>query len=71
MTKECYYLREVNALAGDSLNNTEIMIRVTDKAIYANAGTANDKVSVSRGAGYIVSPLHKTASNGDIDNTLT
>ncbi len=67
----CYYLREVQAPAGYQLNETEIMVRVTEDAIYANAGTADDNVAVARGPGYIVSPLHKAASVGEINVTLT
>lgn len=71
LTSGCYYLREVEAPAGYKINTTPIMVRVTEDAIYANAGTADDGVTVARGPGYIVSPLHKAASEGDIDNTLT
>lgn len=67
----CYYLREVEAPPGYEINTTPIMVRVTDEAIYANAGKANDGVQVARGPGYISSTLHKAASAGDVDNTLT
>ena len=67
----CYYLREVKAPPGYEINPASIMVRVTDKAIYANAGEANDGVQVARGPGYISSTLHKAASAGDVDNTLT
>lgn len=67
----CYYLREVEAPPGYKINPTPVMVRVTEKAIYANAGKANDGVQVARGPGYISSTLHKAASVGDVDNTLT
>ncbi len=67
----CYYLREVKAPIGYKINTTPVMVRVTDQAIYANAGVEDDGVEVARGPGYIVATLHKAASSGDIDNTLT
>ncbi len=67
----CYYLQEVEAPPGYQINPTPVMVRVTDEAIYANAGKAKDGVQVARGPGYIASTLHKAASAGDVDNTLT
>ncbi len=69
--KGCYYLREVDAPKGYKINSTPIMVHVTNQAVYVNAGTKNDGVKVARGPGYISSTLHKAASQGDIDNTLT
>lgn len=71
LVEGCYYLMEVQAPEGHKINSTPVMVRVTDKAIYANAGTVGDGIEVARGPGYIVSTLHKAASFGDIDNTLT
>lgn len=67
----CYYLREVDVPENYKLNLTPVMVKVTERAIYANAGTADDGVTVARGPGYIVSPLHKAAADDDVDNTLT
>lgn len=67
----CYYLMEVEAPPGYKINTKPVMVRVTDEAIYANAGVANDGIQVARGPGYISSTLHKAASDGDVDNTLT
>ncbi len=67
----CYYLHEVEAPFGYKINPHPVMVRVTDSAVYANAGTANDGIQVARGPGYISSTLHKAASPGAIDNTLT
>lgn len=67
----CYYLLEVQAPPGFKLNSNPVMVRVTDQAIYANAGREGDGIQVARGPGYIASTLHKAASNGDVDNTLT
>lgn len=66
-----YYIREISAPAGYTLNTTEVMALVTENAIYANAGTANDGVTVARGPGYLIKNMHQFASKGDIDNTLT
>ena len=67
----CYYLLEVQAPPGFKINSNPVMVRVTDQAIYANAGIEGDGIQVARGPGYIASTLHKAASNGDVDNTLT
>lgn len=67
----CYYLLEVQAPPGFKLNSNPVMVRVTDQAIYANAGIEGDGIQVARGPGYIASTLHKAASDGDVDNTLT
>ncbi|MCD7892309.1 MAG: hypothetical protein LUG60_01280 [Erysipelotrichaceae bacterium] len=66
-----YYIREVSAPDGYDLNTSEIMVLVTDDTIYANAGTRDDGVTVSRSAGYLVSTLAQMAVEGDVDNTLT
>lgn len=66
-----YYLREIAAPAGFKLNTAEIMVLVDDTAVYANAGTADDGVTVARGPGYVVATLEQFASQGQIDNTLT
>lgn len=66
-----YYLREIAAPKGYELNLTQVMVLVTKNAIYANAGTATDGVTVARGSGYVVATLDQFASEGDIDNTLT
>ncbi|MCD8109678.1 MAG: hypothetical protein LUE14_06215 [Clostridiales bacterium] len=66
-----YYVREISAPDGYLLNTTEIMVLVTGDTIYANAGTADDGVTVARAAGYIVATLDQMAAVGDIDNTLS
>ncbi len=71
MTEGTYYIREICAPAGYVINTTEIMVLVTDDAIYGSAGTDNDGVTVARGAGYLVSSLERFASEGEIDRTLS
>lgn len=66
-----YYVREISAPEGYQLNPAQVMVRVTDDAVLANAGTANDGVMVARGPGYVASTLDQFASQGRIDNTLT
>ena len=71
MANGTYYMREIAAPEGYLLNTNEVMVMVVNDAVYANAGTEDDGVTVARGPGYIVSTLSKFASEGDIDNTLT
>ncbi len=66
-----YIVKEVNPPPGYHLNTSDIMVLVTGDTIYANAGTENDGITVGRGPGYLVTPLHSLASEGQIDNTLT
>ncbi len=66
-----YVLREIAAPKGFGLNLTETKVLVNKQAVYANAGTADDGVSVANGPGYLVSTMNKFASRGDIDETLS
>lgn len=66
-----YYIREVSAPDGYALNPAEVMVLVTENAIYVNAGTANDGVTAARGPGYLSASLQQFASLGNIDNTLS
>ncbi|XCP85946.1 SpaA isopeptide-forming pilin-related protein [Roseburia hominis] len=71
LSQGCYYLREIKAPVGYTINPTQIMARVTAEGIYANAGTEEDGVRVGCGPGHIAATLHKAASEGQVDNTLT
>lgn len=66
-----YYIREISPPTGYRLNTTEIMVLVTSNAIYVNSGSANDGVLAGRGPGYVVSPMKRFASIGQINNTLS
>lgn len=66
-----YYIREISAPDGYTINTTEVMALVTDNSVYANAGTADDGVTVARGPGYLIKNMQQFASKGQIDNTLT
>lgn len=67
----CYYLHEVQAPPGYEISTKPVMVRVTNAAIYANAGIKGDNIMVARGPGYLASTLHKAASAGDVNRTLT
>ena len=66
-----YIIRELTAPEGYTVNYHTAMVLVTDNAVYANAGTEDDGVTVSRGPGYLAANLHNFASFGHIENTLT
>lgn len=66
-----YYVREVAAPNGYAINPTEVMVLVDNTAVYANAGTADDGVTVARGPGYVVSTLDMIVTNGQVNNTLS
>lgn len=66
-----YIIKEIKAPPGYYLNTSDIMVLVTENIIYANAGTEDDGITVGRGPGYLVGPMHQFASQGQIDNTLT
>lgn len=71
VTGSYYYVREISAPQGYQINPAQVMVRVTDDAILANAGRAGDGVVVARGPGYVASTLDQFASQGHIDNSLT
>lgn len=66
-----YYVREISAPEGYHLNPAQVMVRVTDDAILANAGSVGDGVVVARGPGYLATTMDQFASEGQVDNTLT
>ncbi len=66
-----YYIREIAAPDGYAINPTETMVLVTDEAVYANAGEADNNVEVGRSPGQVVSTLSELAIYGNVDNTLT
>lgn len=65
-----YYLREVQAPAGCDTNDTVIPVKVGVYSIYADAGSADDGVSVSAGVGRLMQTMVKYASDGDVNITL-
>jgi len=66
-----YVVKEIKAPSGYTINTTDIMLLIMPDSIYANAGTADDGITVGRGPGYVVNTLDQFASEGEIDNTLS
>ena len=65
-----YYLFETSAPAGYVKNETAIHIIVDDTGVYANAGTADDGVSVLKGVGSVVHNMVQFAVGDNVDTTL-
>lgn len=65
-----YYLKETRSPAGCELNPTIVPVKVGVYSIYADAGTADDGVSVSAGVGTLMQTMVKYASDGDVNITL-
>lgn len=65
-----YFLKEISAPAGYELNPTIIPVKVGVYSIYADAGSADDDVSVMAGVGKLTQTMIKYASNGEVNITL-
>lgn len=65
-----YYLIETQAPSGYLVNGTAVPVVVDNSGIYADAGSAEDAVSVRRGVGSIVRSMVQFAADDDIDATL-
>ena len=65
-----YYLVETAAPAGYAANATPVKVIVNDTGVYANAGTAEDGISVERGVGRLVNSMAQFASKDTVDTTL-
>ncbi len=65
-----YYLKETKAPEGYALNNTVIPVIVGTYSIYADAGTADDGVSVMAGVGRLTQAMRQYAMDSDVDVTL-
>lgn len=65
-----YYLKETKAPVGYKINETKIPIIVGIYSIYADAGVADDGVSVMAGVGKLAQTMTKYASDGDVNITL-
>lgn len=66
-----YVLREISAPKSYRLNTEEIMVLINEDGVFANAGDADNGITVGNGPGYISSTLDFFASSGMIDETLT
>ncbi len=69
-TNTRYYLKETKAPSGYALNNTVIPIIVGTYSIYADAGDADDGVSVMAGVGRLTQTMRQYAMASDVDITL-
>lgn len=65
-----YYLVETRAPEGYTANATPVKVIVNDTGVYANAGTAEDGISVERGVGRLVNSMAQFASKDTVDTTL-
>lgn len=65
-----YYLVETAAPEGYTKNATPVEVIVNDTGVYANAGTAEDGISVERGVGRLVNSMAQFASKDTVDTTL-
>lgn len=70
ITGETYYLVETEAPAGYTASTNVVEIVVASTGVHANAGDANDDVTVKVGIGTLVKPMEKFGTNDDIDATL-
>lgn len=68
--KTQYYLKEKTAPAGYELNPTKVPVIVGTYAIYADAGTKDDGVTVMAGVGKLAQTMTKYASDETVNITL-
>lgn len=65
-----YYLVETAAPAGYIANTTPAKVIVNDTGTYADAGRANDGISVERSIGRLVNSMAQFSSKDTVDTTL-
>lgn len=66
-----YYLKEKEAPAGYETSEQLVKVIIDNTGVYADAGKAEDDVTVLRGAGKIVRSMLQFAVPDDINTTLT
>lgn len=65
-----YYLVEISAPEGYELNPLPIHVIIDNTGVYADAGTADDNVSVLRGVGSVMRSMVSFAFNDAVDPAL-
>lgn len=65
-----YYLIETNPPQGYKASNKAIHVVVDNTGVYADAGDADDGVSVRRGVGSVIKSMIQFAADDDVDSTL-
>lgn len=70
LTPGTYYLKETEAPDGYAPNPTVTKVVVTEEGVYADAGTADDDVSVTSGVGTLVATMKQVGVAEGINVTL-
>lgn len=70
LEKGVYYLKETTAPDGYEINDTYVKVIVDESGVYADAGTMEDNIAVTRGVGQVVYSMGQFAVDDGIDTTL-
>lgn len=70
LEKGVYYLKETTAPDGYEINDTYVKVIVDESGVYADAGTMEDNIAVTRGVGQVVYSMGQFAVDDKIDTSL-